>query len=563
MFKKTILFIIIISCLPISLLGYARDDAFTLSSAPNHAIASAHPLATKSGIKILEAGGNAFDAAITVASVLAVVEPYGSGIGGGGFWLLHRTEKNQNIMLDSREKAPMAAHKNMYVKNNTIIPGASINGPLSAGIPGIPAALDYLAKFYGNLPLHQTLGPAIHMARHGFSIDEKFINRLQMRLDVIKQYPSTAKILLNNNQSPKAGDRLVQKDLANTLERIANQGSSGFYRGKTADLLIQAVKKGGGLWTHQDLRDYKVIERNPIIGFYKNHKIITAAPPSSGGIVLLTALNILAGYDLKKTNNITRIHLIVEAMKRAYRDRAVYLGDPDFVSIPVQKLLSLQYATQLRRTINTRYATPAQKPVHHNPKKEGTNTTHFSILDKMGNRVSATLSINYSFGSGFIAEGTGVILNDEMDDFSSQPGIPNVYGLVGGESNAIAPGKRMLSSMTPTFIESNNGVAILGTPGGSRIISMVLLAALNQITNKNPADWVSIPRFHHQYLPDLIQYEPHAFSATIKQQLIHRGHQLKPLNHPYGNMHAIYWDYPHHTVRAASDPRALGMAIVK
>ncbi len=532
---------------------------------PAAAIASAHPLATQAGIKILSQGGNAFDAAITVAAVLAVVEPSSSGLGGGAFWLLHRASDGKQVMLDSRETAPMAAHRDLYLdKNGKVLNKKSLDGALAAGIPGVPAAMVYLAQHYGQLPLTSTLAPAIKIARHGFVLDEHLLRLMRMRKNAIQASPAAASIFLNNGFVPEPGTGLIQTDLANTLSALAKQGHAGFYTGEIAERLVAGVRAGGGIWSLADLSSYQVIEREPIVGEYQDVRIVSAAPPSSGGLVLMETLNILAGYPLEQLDSAARKHLIVEAWKRAYRDRAEYMGDPDFVTIPTQRLLSLDYANALKTTIRNNLALPSKylaAPQSQPP--QGNNTTHFSVLDKHGNRVSTTLSINYPFGSGFVAEGTGVLLNDEMDDFAASAASPNVYGLVGGEANAIAPGKRMLSSMTPTFFESKDRIAIVGTPGGSRIITMVCLALLDFVEGNSPASWVSLPRFHHQFIPDQILYEKDALTTSTIQALQQRGHQLKASTRLYGNMHAIEWNQAANTVKAASDPRGIGLAVVK
>jgi gamma-glutamyltranspeptidase/glutathione hydrolase len=359
---------------------------------------------------------------------------------------------------------------------------------------------------------------------------------------------------------PEEGALIKQPALAETLESIAQHGADGFYKGEIAQRLVEGVRAAGGIWSLQDLASYRVVERQPVVGRYRGLKITSAAPPSSGGIALMTMLNILQGFDLQAQDESTRTHLMVEAMRRAYRDRAEYLGDPDYIDIPVVGLTHPWYATGLARDIQLNHA--SRSVGNHSQTQEGQDTTHFSILDNEGNRVAATLSINYPFGSGFVVPGTGVLLNDEMDDFSASPGVPNVYGLVGGEANAIAGGKRMLSSMSPTFVEDDRRVAILGTPGGSRIITMVLLGILEMADGKGPAHWVEKPRFHHQYLPDVIQFEPGAFSDSLKQQLTEKGHILKPLERRFGNMQAVLWDKQAGRVEAASDPRGLGFAHV-
>ncbi|MFQ5644239.1 MAG: gamma-glutamyltransferase, partial [Thiogranum sp.] len=473
------------------------------------AVASAHPLATRAGLDVMDVGGNAFDAAVAVSAVLAVVEPYSSGIGGGGFWLLHRASDGRQVMLDGRERAPLAAHRDMYLdEQGEVVGGLSMDGALAAGIPGEPAALAYLAEHYGRLPLKKTLAPAIRLAEAGFEVDDYYRRMARFRLEVMQRYPSTATVFLHNGEVPPAGMLIKQPDLALTLKALAEKGRQGFYAGTVASRLVDGVRAAGGIWTLQDLHKYRVVEREPVSFNYRGLRVVSASPPSSGGIALATMLHILEGRDLTGLAQAERAHLAVEAMRRAYRDRAQYMGDPDFVDMPLQRLVDPMYAAGLRASIRADRATPSAALPGSVHSVEGTDTTHFSILDREGNRVAATLSVNYPFGSGLVVPGTGVLLNDEMDDFSAKPGVPNAYGLVGAEANAIEPGKRPLSSMTPTFVESEHGIAILGTPGGSRIITMVLLGILDLEAGNAPQSWVSLPRFHHQYLPDVIQYEP-------------------------------------------------------
>jgi gamma-glutamyltranspeptidase / glutathione hydrolase len=528
------------------------------------AIASAHPLATEAGHEILARGGNAFDAAVAVTAALGVVEPYGSGIGGGGFFLLHRAEDGFQAMLDGRETAPGAAHRDMYLDDDgEVISGLSVDGPLSAGIPGMPAALVHLAEQYGELPLADSLAPAVRLAREGFPVDAVYRRMATFRLEALNAHPEAARVFLQNGQVPPEGTVLRQPELADTLERLGREGFDGFYRGELAQRLVDGVREAGGIWTLEDLENYRVAEREPVRGEYRGYRISAASPPSSGGVALLAILNQLAHYDLAALDTATRVHLKVEAMRRAYRDRAEYLGDPDFVDMPL-RLMSPDYAAGLRATIHPERATPSELlPVILEPLPESEQTSHFSVLDANGNRVAATITINYPFGSGFMPPGTGVLLNDEMDDFSAKPGVPNVYGLVGAEANAIEPGKRMLSSMTPAFIENDERVAVLGTPGGSRIITMVLLGALEFMEGGDAGTIVSLPRFHHQYLPDEIQFEVDAFDAPTLEGLQARGHALAPQTRRFGNMQAIVWDRVAGEVSAASDPRGIGEAVVR
>jgi len=528
------------------------------------AIASAHPLASEAGLEIIRNGGNVFDAAVAVSAALAVVEPAGSGLGGGGYWLLHRADDGFETVIDGREKAPQAAHKDIYLdQDGQVIPRLSLDGPRAAAIPGLPAALAHLAQHYGRLPLKTSLAPAIRHAVNGFAIGDRHLKMLGFRAQTLKQYPQTAAIFLPDGDLPAAFSVLKQPDLAHTLTRLAESGRDGFYRGDIADKLVTGVTQAGGIWSLQDLADYQIVERKPLTGHYRGITVTSVPPSSSGGVVLLESLNILSGYDLKQSDATTRIHLIAEALRRAYHDRAWYLGDGDFIDIPVARLLSADYAAGLRTSIRPDKALPSHYLSGDLPlEPEGDHTTHFSIIDQHGNRVAATLSINFPFGSGFVADGTGVLLNDEMDDFSSKAGHMNGYGLTGAAANAIAPGKRPLSSMTPTFLADGQRIAALGTPGGSRIPSMVLLGVLAFADGLPPAAWVSQPRFHHQYLPDALQHEADAFTDAQQQALAKLGHQLKAARYPYGDMQAVALDSKTRTLTAASDPRGEGRAVV-
>ncbi len=535
-----------------------------LSEEHKVAIASAHPLATAAGFEILAKGGNVFDAAVAVSAALAVVEPFSSGLGGGAYWLLHREKDAFEVLIDGREKAPMAAHKNMYLdKEGKVIDKLSLDGPLSAAIPGMPAGLVHLSKQYGKLPLSESLLPAIRYAQTGFAVGERYLKLLKFREAVIHHYPETAAIFLDKGKLPERFSLLRQPDLAKTLSNLANSGREGFYSGSTADKLVESVNKAGGIWTKNDLESYQIIERKPVTGVYKGLKITSTGSSSSGGVVLIEALNILAGYDLSKMDELTRKHLITEAMRRAYHDRSLYLGDEDFINIPLKRLLSEDYAAGLRSSIRLDKALPSELMSGQiELQTEGLNTTHFSIIDDEGNRVASTLSINFPFGSGFVAEGTGVILNNEMDDFDSYPGATNGYGLIGGIANCIEPGKRMLSSMTPTFLESDTDIAVLGTPGGSRISSMVLLAALDFEKGNGPESWVKVPRYHHQFMPDVIEYEEGALSEPELTSLKSMGHQSKKVRYPYGDMQAVLLNKKTKSLLAASDQRGEGRAVV-
>lgn len=533
------------------------------NEAKQTAIASAHPLATEAGFEILQQGGNAFDAAIAVSAALAVVEPSGSGLGGGGFWLLHRASDMFQIMVDGREKAPSAAHQDMYLdETGSVNPRLSLDGPLAAAIPGVPAALVHISKQYGRLSLQQTLAPAIRYAKQGFRVSKRYQTLSSFRLDALNASTEASSIFLRSKQVPPLDTLIVQHNLAHTLEQLAKLGHAGFYQGEIAQKLVDSVQHAGGIWTLDDLRNYQIKERAPIKTSYKNYQITSASLPSSGGIVLASMLNQLENLPLSSAEPVQRKHLIIEAMRRAYFDRSRYLGDADFVSVPSKHLTSKPYAEDLVSTIDLHHATDSSllMPVET---AKGEDTTHFSIIDQEGNRVAATLSINYPFGSAFVAKGTGVLLNDEMDDFSAQEGMANVYGLIGNQANAIAANKRPLSSMTPTFIEDKNRMMIIGTPGGSRITTMVLLGILDFIDGHDVNTIVSQPRFHHQYSPNKVQFESIGFSPKEKELLSQRGHQLTLLNRQYGNMQAIIHTKTSGQLTAASDPRGEGYSDVR
>lgn len=531
---------------------------------PQAAIASAHPLATQAGLDILASGGNAFDAAIAVAASLGVVEPYSAGIGGGGFWLLYNANTDSYHFIDARETAPAAAHRDYYLnKDGSVNRDKAVNGPSAAGIPGQAAAFAHISKQYGKLPLSKALAPAIAQAQNGFAVEEHYRRQVSFRFDTLRRYPESAQIFLDNRKIPALGHVVKQPDLAHTLTLLGQQGFDGFYKGETAQKLLAAVNKNGGQWSASDLANYQAIERQPLHIHYGKMEVISAPPPSSGGIALLQMMNMLQHFNWQTLDSVQQTHLLAEVMRRAYRDRAEFLGDPDFISVPTQKLLSEAHAKYWAQSINMAEATSSLSLKGNKNIEQGQHTTHLSVIDNQGNMVSATLSINLPFGSAFTAAGTGILLNNEMDDFSAKPGEPNAYGLVGNDANAIAPGKRPLSSMTPTIISTPENVAILGTPGGSRIISMVFLGALEYMQGKPVNDWVSRPRFHHQYLPDLIEHEPDIFSEEQQQALIELGHTLKSTNRQYGNMQAIFWNKRTGQVQAASDPRGLGSAVVQ
>ncbi len=529
-----------------------------LAAAPNRvAVSSAHELATAAGLEIFGQGGNAFDAAVAVSAALAVVEPASSGIGGGGFWILHRPEDDFSIMVDGRETAPSAATRDMFLdEDGEVVRDRAINGPLAAGIPGAPAAWVHLAERYGTLPLAELLGPAIRLAEDGFPVDSKYQTLLNFRAHIMLRWPDTAEIFLPGGDIPEVGAIIRQPDLAGTLRALAAEGFDGFYRGPVAAKLVAGANAEGGIWSLDDLAAYEVVERDVVRTRYRGHELITASPPSSGGIVIAQILNLIEPYDLGAMSRVERVHLLSEAMRRAYRDRALYLGDPDFVDIPTSMLLSPYYAAGLRAGMRMDRATPsAALAADPSLRPEGDNTSHFSLIDGDGNMVSATLTINLPYGAAYVPPGTGVLLNNEMDDFSAAPGVPNEYGLIGFDANAIEPGKRMLSSMSPTIVKSNDRVAVLGTPGGSRIITMVLLGILDFVDGNGPESWVSLPRFHHQYQPDEISLERGFLSDEEIAELEALGHEVSVRARTWGNMHGVMWDRANDRVEAAHDPR--------
>ncbi len=527
---------------------------------PGAAIASAHPLATAAGHEILGQGGNAFDAAVAVAATLAVVEPYGSGLGGGGFWLLHRSTDGFETMVDGRERAPLAATERMYLDAaGNPIPRKSLDGALAAAIPGTPAALVHVAQKYGRLPLSQTLAPAIRHAREGFAVTPAYQRWARMRLEVLRAAPATAHTFLRAHETPPLGHVVHQPELAEVLARLAADGGRDFYRGDTARFLVAGVRAAGGIWTTEDLAQYRVIERAPVRFTYRGMRVTTASLPSAGGVALGQMLGVLAGFELDGADKSARTETVLGAMQLAYRERARHLGDPDFVTIDTAHLLGPARLESLRQELRAG-KTGAAAPV----REGGANTTHFSIIDREGNRAAVTLSLNGPFGSGFVPPGTGVLLNNEMDDFTIKPGEANLYGLTGSTANAIAPGKRPLSSMTPAFLETDDAVVVFGTPGGSRITTMVLLTALDVAAGRGgPKDWVARPRFHHQYPSERVDYEPGALTPDELLALAARGYTPVERAEGYGNMQLVAWFGKENRLEAASDPRGEGAAVVK
>ena len=546
------------------LLAFAQQSGDP-AKPPGAVIASAHALATDAGFETLARGGNAFDAAVAVSAVLSVVEPISSGLGGGGFFLLHDAKTGKDVFVDARETAPAAATPQAYLgKDGQLDRDRAQNGPWSAGIPGLPAALVHVAGRHGRLPLTQSLAPAIRIARGGFPVYGRLARGYAERRDVMERYPGTREVFLRNGQPPKEGDLFRQPELAATLERLATGGFDGFYRGTTAKRLLAGVKAAGGKWTAEELAGYRVKEREPLRFEYDGWDIVTAPPPSSGGIALAEMLQILEPWDLAKLPQAERVHLETEAMRRAYRDRTFYLGDPDFVKIPVGTLMDPAYAAGLRATIHPGKATPSDLLSGAPTPLEDEETTHFSIIDADGNRAAVTQTVNLLFGSGLVPAGTGVLLNNEMDDFALKPGTPNAFGVMGYDANAPEPGKRMLSSMTPTFLSNADKVAVIGTPGGSRIITMVLLGILGYADGLDAPQVAALPRYHHQWMPDALGIERDALPADVVAALRAMGHvvvvpgednQGRRSSDAWGNMNTVLWDRRDNTLSGGSDPR--------
>lgn len=538
-------------------LALATALAAAAPVAPREAgIASAHPLATAAGHEVLAAGGNAFDAAVAVAAALGVVEPFSSGLGGGGFYLLHRAADGKQVVIDGREVAPAAATRDMFLDGTgAVVRGRSLEGALSAAIPGTPAALVHLAREYGRLPLAESLAPAIRLAARGFAVDARYVALTERAVAKLGRHSDGPSPFLIDGRVPRVGARIRQPELATLMQRLAEDGGESLYRGADAERLVAGVRARGGIWTRADLAGYRIVERAPLVAQHRGVRIVTTPPPSSGGMTIVQALNILDGWDYAALPSVTRAHLLVEAWRRSYRDRAQFLDDPDFAPVPIAMLVDPRYAAGLRASIREDRATPSAALPEAVALREGESTTHFSILDRAGNRVAGTQTINFRYGSGLMPAGTGLILNNEMDDFAARPGVPNGFQLVSLGANQIAPGKRPLSSMAPTFVEGPRGVAILGTPGGSRIPSMLSIAVLEWLAGGDARAMVAAPRFHHQYLPDQLQFEPGGLSEAERAGLAALGHSLREVSRRYGNLNAVTWEAADGRVVAATDPR--------
>lgn len=499
--------------------------------AKNGMVVTSQHLASQVGVDILKLGGNAIDAAVAVGYAQAVVNPCCGNIGGGGFMTVHLAD-GTDTFINFRETAPAAANANMYLDaEGNVKKGASLYGYLAAGVPGTVLGMETARVKYGKLSREQVMAPAIKLAREGFILTRADTDILDTTIARFKQDPESAKIFLRADGTPlQPGDRLVQSDLANTLTAIAKEGPDAFYKGKIPQAVEAAAKQGGGILTAADFANYKVTETPPITCSYRDYKFVSAPPPSSGGVTLCEILNVVEGYDLKSMgfNSAAAIHTMTEAMRHAYMDRNTYLGDPEFIKNPIDRLVSKSYAEEIRKKIVADKATPSENVQPGMEPHEKPETTHYSIVDHDGNAVSTTYTVNGRFGAVVIAPGTGFFLNDEMDDFTVKVGEKNLYGLVQGTANSIAPGKRPLSSMSPTLVTKDNKIfMVLGSPGGSRIITITLQTALNVIDHgMAPQEAVDAPRIHHQWLPDEVYYEQRGVSADTLKILAGMGYKM-------------------------------------
>ena len=524
-------------------------------------------IAARIGVEILDRGGNAVDAAVAVGFALAVTYPRAGNLGGGGFMVIHLAKDNKNTAIDYRETAPAAATPTMFLDaQGNPDPVKSRDSGLSVGVPGTVAGLAMAAEKYGSgrLTLSDLLQPAIRLAEDGFQVQDDTADSLPAAAKKLSRWRSSAAILLKNGDQPlEEGDRLIQSDLADTLKKIADKGPDGFYRGDVAKNIAAAVQSAGGIMTADDLANYRAVERPVVQGTYRGYDIVSMPPPSSGGVHLIEMLNILEGYDLGKIGrNDEALHYFIEAMKRAYADRAVYMGDPDSVKMPIAGLISKKYAAELRKSITDK-ATPSSQIKAGKPADfEGQNTTHFSVIDRDGNAVSNTYTLNFSYGLGLIADGTGVLLNNELDDFTAKAGASNAYGLVGFAANLPGPHKRPLSSMTPTIVlKDGKPFIITGSPGGSRIITAVLQIITNVIDfHMTIAEAVTAPRLHHQWMPDTVYVES-GFPQAVLDGLAARGHKLEPTR-PATSVNSIQvlpkTEFQPQRYVGAADPRTRG-----
>ena len=524
-------------------------------------VSSQEALATQAGVEILKQGGNAVDAAVAVGFSLAVTLPRAGNIGGGGFMLVHLAKPNKTIAIDYREMAPSAAHRDIFIgEDGEPVKKLSREHGLAVGVPGTVMGMELALEKYGTMTMKQVTQAAIDMAQNGIAVTPDLQASLSGLKRRIAQWPSSAEIFYKaDGTNYQTGELLKQPELAHSLSLIAKYGSKGFYQGETAEKIVAAIDAAGGNMTLADLKNYKVVEREPVVGEYRGYQVVSMPPPSSGGIHIIEMLNMLETYPIDELghNTAATLHLMTEAMKRAYADRSEYLGDPDFYDVPVKALISKDYAKQLAKQIATDKATPSSeiKPGKIAP-YESNQTTHYSVVDKWGNAVSNTYTLNFSYGSGLVAKGTGILLNNEMDDFSAKPGTSNGYGLVGGEANAVEAHKRPLSSMSPTIVmQDGKPYIITGSPGGSRIITTTMQIIMNVIDhNLNIAEATNAPRIHHQWLPDLLRVE-HTLNRDTQTLLKAKGHEVK-VNNAIGSTQSIM--VTEQGIFGASDPRRAG-----
>ncbi len=541
------------------------------------AVATAHPQASAAALKMLEQGGNATDAAVAAAFTLAVVGPYHSGLGGGGFALVHEAKTGQTQVLDFREVAPKAATRDMYVKDGKVVPGLSTDGALSVAVPGAVAGYLELLSQHGKLPPKVVLGPAIEAARKGFWVTPKYQQMAKQRLECLRQDAEASRLFLAKNAQgeadvPPIGHMIRQPEMARTLTQISQKGAKAFYAGPVAQAMVDTVKAGGGVLTLEDLKEYKTRRHAPLEGSYRGHRILSMPPPSAGGIAVLQVLGALEKLRPQMSfKDPEALHLYVEAVRRVYVDRVKYLGDPAFVDIPLKRLLSTGYIADLAGSIDPKKATvsatllPPKEGVPATTLPEKKNTTHISVIDKDGNAVALTTTVNYYFGSCLVAKGTGVILNDEMDDFAAQPGVPNAFGLVTGEANAIAPGKVPLSSMSPTLVFSKEDpkrvMLAVGSPGGSTIPTTVIQVISNVVDHgMDVTRAVGEGRLHHQYMPDELWVDTYGVEPATLATLEAKGHKIRRAT-AWGDAEAVYSDPKTNLRYSASDPRNEGMAL--
>ncbi|MEZ5965199.1 MAG: gamma-glutamyltransferase [Planctomycetota bacterium] len=524
---------------------------------------SVDPRASRIGLQVLRSGGNAVDAAVATFLALAVTHPQAGNLGGGGFMLVRMADGSTSA-IDFREVAPAVAHRDLYLRpDGTVDPERSLVGATAAAVPGSPAGLVTALRLHGTRTLNELARPAIELARDGFEVDCFLAAALAEERQLLGRFASTRRVFFVEDRPLRAGERLVQADLAATLERYAEAGFDGFYRGRTAALVTAQMQRDGGYITNEDLAGYAAKERTALRGTYRGHEVICMPPPSSGGVALLQMLNILEPYDLGGSGfgGSTTVHLMIEAMKRAYADRARWLGDADHVPVPVEGLVSKGYADELRRSLRTDAATevaPGRPP----GAKEGEHTTHFSVVDAAGNAVSCTTTINSTFGCGLVVDGAGFLLNNEMDDFAAQPGVPNQFGLIGGAANAIGAGKRPLSSMTPAIVCKDGKLRlVLGSPGGGRIINTVLQVLLNVVDHGMPLDQaVRAPRIHHQWRPASLQWEWNSLVPDVRARLDGMGHRFAARPRSIGQCQAIAVD-GNGLRTGVADPRSSGSAV--